>query len=229
MSDEVSSLGDFRGTVRLFPLPNLVLFPYVIQPLHVFEPRYRQLMKDALEDDRLMALALLKPGWEEDYHKRPPLCPGVCIGKIFKEERLPDGRYNLLLHGLKRARIVAELPPDKAYRMARVEVLEDVLIGSEEKEQTLRKQLARQMTAWFAAQSPALEQLRKLLQSSLPLGTLGDVFAFALPVAVELKQELLEEANVERRIQRLLAHLENHDPPAVQSSSRRFPPDFSTN
>src|SRR5437588_601321 len=104
MSHGDSPLDDFTGTARLFPLPNLVLFPSVIQPLHIFEPRYRALMGDALADDRLMALALLRPGWEEDYHKAPTIYPVVCLGRIFQEERLADGRYNLLLHGLSPAR-----------------------------------------------------------------------------------------------------------------------------
>ena len=64
MSGDASHPDDFSGPVRLFPLPNLVLFPYVLQPLHIFQPRYRELMADALHDDRLIALATLKPGWE---------------------------------------------------------------------------------------------------------------------------------------------------------------------
>src|SRR5947209_9701611 len=106
MSDDSTSLEDFSGTVRLFPLPNLVLFPHVIQPLHIFEPRYRQLMADALKDDRLMAMALLRPGWDKEDQQSLALYPVVCLGRIFKEERLNDGRYNLLLHGLSRARLV---------------------------------------------------------------------------------------------------------------------------
>ena len=105
MSDDPTSLGDFSGRARLFPLPNLVLFPSVVQPLHIFEPRYRQLMEDALKDDRLIAMALLQPGWEDDYYKNPPIYPVVCLGRVHKEERLPDGRWNLLLHGLARARV----------------------------------------------------------------------------------------------------------------------------
>src|SRR5262245_20349927 len=97
MKAELLSLEGFAGLARLFPLPNLVLFPHVIQPLHIFEPRYRQLLADALVDDRLMAMALLQPGWEKDYHQRPPIHPVVCLGRIFKEEKLADGRYNLLL------------------------------------------------------------------------------------------------------------------------------------
>src|SRR5438067_9036914 len=110
MNPDPTSLTHFSGTARLFPLPNLVLFPYVIQPLHIFEPRYRRLMADALADDRLLAMALLKPGWEEAYHKRPAIHPVVCLGKIFKEEHLPAGRYNLLPHGLARARVLAASP-----------------------------------------------------------------------------------------------------------------------
>src|SRR5262249_36873339 len=137
MNPDPTSLGDFSGTARLFPLPNLVLFPYVIQPLHIFEPRYRRLMADALADDRLMAMALLKPGWEGDYHKRPAIHPVVCLGKIFKEERLADGRYNLLLHGLARARVLEELPAEKPYRSARVELLADVPVHAARTEQEL--------------------------------------------------------------------------------------------
>src|SRR5271166_1167351 len=107
MSQDYSP-ADFGGTARLFPLPNLVLFPHVVQPLHIFEPRYRQLMSDALADDRLIAMALLQPGWESDYEERPAIYPGVCIGQIYKEEKLSDGRFNLLLHGAARAQVLNE-------------------------------------------------------------------------------------------------------------------------
>ena len=74
------SFEGFSGRVRLFPLPNLVLFPHVMQPLHIFEPRYRHLLEDALADDRLITMAALKPGWETDYEGRPPLYPVACLG-----------------------------------------------------------------------------------------------------------------------------------------------------
>ena len=77
------SLQDFCGTVRLFPLPNLVLFPHVLQPLHIFEPRYRELLEDALAHDGLIAMAMLEPGWEQDYDGRPPaLHPMACLAKV---------------------------------------------------------------------------------------------------------------------------------------------------
>src|SRR5262249_61215492 len=99
------------GPARLFPLPTLVLFPHVLQPLHIFEPRYRQMTADALAGDRLIAMALLRPGWEKDYEGRPPIYSVICVGRIVAEKRLPDGRFNILLRGVSRARVRRELPP----------------------------------------------------------------------------------------------------------------------
>jgi Lon protease-like protein len=230
MSDDLTSLGDYQGRARLFPLPNLVLFPYVIQPLHLFEPRYRQLMEDALRDDRLIAMALLQPGWEENYHKSPPIYPVVCLGRVHKEERLPDGRWNLLLHGLARARVESELMTDRPYRVARVRLLSEEDVASPQTAKDLRRQLGRRMSRWFAAQAAALVQMEKLLHSDLTLGALCDVFGFALPIGIEMKQQLLEDADVELRARRLIAHLEENVPPEpAKPSPRPFPPDFSTN
>ena len=230
MSDDVTSLGDYHGRARLFPLPNLVLFPYVIQPLHVFEPRYRQLLEDALADDRLIAMALLKPGWEGEYHKKPPIYPVVCVGRVHKEERLPDGRWNLLLHGLARARVETEPQSDRLYRVARVRLIPEEGVASPQKAKELRRQLGRRMSRWFAAQQAALVQLEKLLHSDLTLGALCDVFSFALPIGVEVKQQLLEDGDVEQRVRRLIAHLEENAPPEpAKPSARPFPPDFSAN
>lgn len=231
MIDDSGSLASFSGKARLFPLPNLVLFPSVMQPLHIFEPRYRQMMTDALEDDRLLALAMLKPGWEEDYHKKPPIYPVVCLGQIYKEERLPDGRFNLLLHGLKRAQILEELPSQKLYRIARVQLLNDVAPTSADRELLLRTQLGEQMETWFIKQNQSVDQLETLLKSSLALGALCDIFSFALPLPIEVKQGLLEEVNVESRARRLQEFLEPNveKGPENLTKPRTFPPDFSNN
>ena len=106
----------FSGVVRLFPLPNLVLYPHVMQPLHIFEDRYREMLEDALADDQLIAMALLEPGWEHDYDSRPPVAPLACLGKVVAHHRLEDGRYNLLLLGVQRVRIVEELDPLRSFR-----------------------------------------------------------------------------------------------------------------
>jgi Lon protease-like protein len=92
----------------LFPLPNVVLFPGVSLPLHIFESRYRQMIADALEGDRLIGMVLLRPGWDHDYDGRPPIYETGCTGLITHVEELPDGRYNIVLRGLERFRIVEE-------------------------------------------------------------------------------------------------------------------------
>jgi len=111
--------------IPLFPLPNVVLFPGVFLPLHIFEERYRALTRDALAGDRIIGMTLLRPGFESDYHGRPPMYPVGCAGVISHSDRLPDGRYNIVLHGLSKFRVVEELT-DGEYRRARIEALTEV-------------------------------------------------------------------------------------------------------
>ena len=111
--------------IPLFPLPNVVLFPGVFLPLHVFEERYRALTRDALAGDRIIGMTLLRPGFEGDYNGRPPIYPVGCAGVISHSDRLPDGRYNIVLHGLSKFRIVEEMT-DGEYRRGRIEPLTEV-------------------------------------------------------------------------------------------------------
>jgi Lon protease-like protein len=112
-------------TIPLFPLPNVVLFPGVFLPLHIFEERYRALTRDALAGDRIIGMTLLRPGFEGNYDGRPPIYPVGCAGVISHSDRLPDGRFNIVLHGLAKFRIVEELT-DGEYRRARIEPLTEV-------------------------------------------------------------------------------------------------------
>jgi Lon protease-like protein len=233
MSDDLTSLTQFDGRVRLFPLPNLVLFPHVVQPLHIFEPRYRLMTKDALADDRLIAMVLLRPGWDAEYLGRPAIHPVACLGKIVADQQLADGRYNLLLRGMVRLRIEEEFDSGKLYRCARVKILLDQGSLSAQTQARLRRKLADLIPDWFAAKAgPLVKQFQKLLKGGLALGALCDVLSFALPLDVQFKQRLLEEAVVEERIRQLLQHLDEHSPtptPAAASESRSFPPAFSNN
>jgi len=88
----------------LFPLPNVVLFPDVFLPLHIFEARYRDMVADAVASDRMIGMVLLRPGWERDYDGRPPLYRVGCSGVVTHVERLPDGRYNLVLRASSASR-----------------------------------------------------------------------------------------------------------------------------
>lgn len=110
------------SVIPIFPLPNAVLFPSVFLPLHVFEPRYRQMVADALDADRLIGMVLLRPGWELEYEGRPPVYPVGCAGVMTHAESLPDGRYNIVLRGLQKFRIVGE-HDDPPYRRARIETI----------------------------------------------------------------------------------------------------------
>ena len=230
MSDDLSVPGSFDGIARLFPLPNVVLFPQVMLPLHIFEPRYRQMTADALAGDHLVAMALLKSGEEAVYEQHPALHPVACLGKIVADQRLEDGRYNILLRGLSRVRILDEVKADKLYRSARVDLLHDTGGPAPEEAREQRDELSQLVATWFAAMGLASEQMSNLFKSDLPLGALVDILGFALPLGIEFTQELLQELEVERRARRLLQYLQTQDPPKVAVPPLpKFPPEFSSN
>jgi len=226
MSDDSNPLANFAGVARLFPLPNLVFFPHVMQPLHIFEPRYRQMTADALDSDGLIALAVLQPNWEKDYEGKPAIGPVACLGKIVADQRLEDGRYNLLLRGLKRIRVLRELTTAKLYRQAEVAVLNDIEVAKSAREE-LRRGLADAVKAWFPNQGDVYTQLSKVVECNLPLGALADILSFALPLSMELKQQQLEEIRVERRVARILEAAPVST--AAPAADRGFPPAFSAN
>ena len=117
----------------LFPLPTAVLFPNVFLPLHIFEPRYRQMVADALAGDRLIGMVLLRSGWQEEYEGRPAIYPIGCSGVITHVETLADGRYNLVLRGLDRFRVVSE-DHSRPYRRAEIELLGDTTVAPTHKQ-----------------------------------------------------------------------------------------------
>jgi uncharacterized protein len=219
----------FDGVARLFPLGNVVLFPRVTLPLHIFEPRYREMTADALKGNRLITMVLLRPGFDAEYEQRPSLYPVACLGKILADQQTEDGRYNILLRGLKRVRIVNELPSSKLYREARVELLEDNNALPGESQGRL-DELARRVAGWLTALGLPPEDTVKLLKSDMPLAALCDILSFALPLDIAFKQRMLEELHVDRRLASLLTYLEANEPAGkTQSTEYKFPPDFSSN
>ena len=233
MNEDRAALQDFGGVARLFPLPGLVFFPCATQPLHIFESRYRSLAADALAGDRLIALVLLKDGWEEDYDDRPGIHRVAGLGRIVADQLLPDGRYNLVLRGLARVRILEELPNADPYRQSRVQVLEDQSTADVDELMGLRTALADLMLP-RVTEGPSREQLRSLFKGELPLGQLCDVLSFALPLRPESKQGLLEELVVPARARMLMeafTAVTGGAPtkPVGAGTGKRFPPDFSRN
>ena len=117
----------------LFPLPSVVLFPTVFLPLHIFEPRYKQMVTRALEGDRIIGMTLLKAGHDEAYEGRPPIFDIGCAGLITHVERQNDGRFNLILRGLEKFRIDVEEPATDGvlYRIAHVTSFEEMVSDAE--------------------------------------------------------------------------------------------------
>jgi Lon protease-like protein len=200
------SLGSELDRLPIFPLPNVQLFPHALLPLHVFEPRYRALIKDCLEGNHVMAIATLEPGFEEDYEGRPPVKRVCGVGLLIGHEPLPDGRSNILVRGLSRAEIVKELAPDRAYRCVQARPLEDRIAQGLDRPaavQTLvllADRLADRLPSGGAT-------LRGLVRSQPQLGPLADVLAAAIVTDPADRQRLLEDPDVAARVELVAARL----------------------
>ena len=227
-SDFPSGAEDFSGRAALFPLPNLTLFPNVVLPLHVFEPRYRCMVEDVLKTDKYVALALLKDGHEDRYHDKDcPIHSTVCLSRIIADEQLNDGRYYLLTQGLRRARITREVQTDLPYRIGQLELLPDVYPSMPVIDRE-RRQL--ELINGFRMMFPKLnidETLLDSLGDGVPLGELCDVIAHAMRLNPGDAQRLLEQSDVDQRSDLVLELLKLQCRPAM--APRPFPPEFSIN
>ncbi len=222
----------FSGIARLFPVPKLVVFPHVMQPLHVFEERYREMLEDAIAGDGLIAMALLATGWEIEYASRPKLVPWACLGKVVTHTRLADGRYNLLLVGLSRVRIVEELAPVRSFRQARVQLADDLEPAPNPATEHLAARLLDKFLGQMArsqGNTEASGALSQLLNSGMPLSMLTDLIGYVLPLPGELKQSLLMETCVATRAEMLLTAIPDKVKPSPDKDSDAFPPPFSVN
>jgi Lon protease-like protein len=194
------------SALPIFPLPNCVLLPGGLLPLHVFEPRYRDLTRDCLAGSQLMAVARLRPGYETAYYGRPPVYDRCGVGRIICYEELPDGRFALLLSGVGRIEIARELPAERAYRLVEARVLSDADHDRSEALDTHRRliQLCDRLAEVIEKGGP---QLRDLVRSFEDPGACADAIAAALVMDADARQELLEACNPMVRLQRTLGHV----------------------
>ena len=132
--------GGLPAVIPIFPLEDATLFPNASYPLHIFEPRYRAMIADALKGNRIIGMVSLQPGHEADYEGRPPIFPIGTAGLITEYEELPDGRYNIVLGGLVKFRVLSE-DHSKPYRLATVQAVPEPL--DEKKTAALKVQRER--------------------------------------------------------------------------------------
>jgi uncharacterized protein len=176
----------------IFPLPDAVLLPGGILPLHVFEPRYRAMTEAVLAGDRLLAVARLRPGYEADYHGRPPVQEIAGIGYVIAEERLPDGRFHLLLRGVGRVRIRCEHPPGPPWREVEAEALVDTHSARPAEAEEARRRAIALCDRLAERLGEDGARLRELARSVESPAACADGLASALVQDPDDRQRLLE-------------------------------------
>jgi Lon protease-like protein len=175
----------------------------VFLPLHIFEPRYREMVADALDGDRLIGMVLLRPGWERDYEGRPPIFPIGCSGLLTHNEKLPDGRYNIVLRGIERFRIVEE-DHSRSYRRAAIEPLREQTLDTGDRAAILH-QRAKLESMLVPSQSSSGDPR---MPASMSDEDLVNALAQYLDLEPLEKQALLEKASLRTRAESLVELLE---------------------
>ncbi|MGC4117783.1 MAG: LON peptidase substrate-binding domain-containing protein [Myxococcales bacterium] len=190
--------------LKVFPLPKAVLLPGSSLPLHIFEPRYRAMVAAALEGDKVLSVAMLAPGWEKDYEGRPAVRPLAGVGIVDDAEKLPDGRYNILVRGVARVRLLREHAPEQPFR----EVVADL---AEEPPASDRHQVDLVRRAVLQLTETLPEELAQALATAAARipdpGTLCDVVAAAVLDEPEDLQGVLESLDVQSRVRKLLGEI----------------------
>lgn len=198
------------GRLPIFPLGGVCLFPNAMLPLYVFEPRYREMTAACLERGGGMAVALLLPGFEDDYEGRPAVAQIAGAGQVVAHRKNPDGTYHILLHGLMRIRIEEELPPVRLFREVRATLLPDLLRTDEGGGAALvaSAQVLRALTEQLATTLPkGGDALLALCHDAESPSALCDALAAALVASPQRRQMLLETSDVAERIEQVTTEL----------------------
>lgn len=201
MFEDQFDIKSFSGNLPVFPLPNVVFFPKTILPLHVFEMRYRQMVNDALAGEKLIGMALLKPGWEKNYYGNPEVYNVACMGKITEVEKLEDGRSNIILLGLKKVEIRGFVK-EEPYRVAKAKIVED--IGGDDLGLKIKEKEELIDLFWKLIKEVKGKEFDKSdLDSSISYETLVNLVSSSLDISVYEKQMLLELSDLEERYKKI--------------------------
>jgi len=214
--DEIKNLDNFSGIVPVFPLSTVVFFPNTLLPLHIFEERYRDMLSDSQNSENLIAMALLKPGWDDNYYGSPEVFDVAGMGRIVSSEIFSDGRSNIVLYGLKRIRIL-EFTQDKPYRKARIELLDN---KSCNEEVNYKEKLKNIVSDWNDILGEKYKEHQLNINLELPLANLTDVMASVIFTNIFDKQSFLEETDVELRASKLIESIETRLQNAEITSKR---------
>ena len=237
MSEDNSIQVNFGKPMPLFPLDSVTLLPQQLLPLHIFEDRYRQMVDQALDGAGQIAMAVFAgEQWKQNYHGRPPIRPAVCIGQIVQHERLSDGRYNVLVQGVCRARVLVELPMEEGrlYRTAMLEpvgldpttmVVSEVEVDEDEEEtpdlglppppepeplvevrQKICEMLEEGPLTQLVAAEPVLEFVRN---EEVPTAPLLELVSFMLITDQGLRYKLLAEPSIQARAGLIVGELQH--------------------
>lgn len=185
----------------VFPLPSTVLFPKTHLPLHIFEPRYRQMVRDAMESERLIGMVLLKEGWEKDYLKNPPVYEIGCVGRMLYVQPLEDGRFNIVLYGLSRVYLKDQFY-DMNYRQAWVEPF-GAAPESSRLPPLLRAELTQSVREYGRLRGWQ-RQIVSVLDLKLDDERLVNLFSAEFDFTLVEKQFLLESSSLEIQVKRLI-------------------------
>ena len=188
------------GALPLFPLPQTVLFPEAILPLHIFEPRYRAMVRDALATHRTLAVALITDANEVDAHGHPKIAEVAGVGVIIDHTELPGGRYNIILKGRARVRFDAELPFVKPYRRARASLLTPQEGHVSQSDLAALVSSATAFASIVRARDKSFEL--RLPRDAAP-ATLADLCAHQLVLDARERQATLEVLDVPTRVRRV--------------------------
>jgi hypothetical protein len=203
--DPRAALRKAVAALKVFPLHGVSILPGTPAPFHVFEPRYKALVGDALRGDRILAVPSLF-GKADAHALRPPLKAICGAGVIEAHDRYDDGRFDVVLRGLARVRLVEELPATKLYREFRAEVLEDVLPAGGARalqgELEALRQLVYELSTKLPKESGAPQLAEAVAQMKDP-SAIVDLVAAAAVSDPDDRQEVLEELVVAKRIERV--------------------------